>query len=48
MLAAYAVMTDKGFDISDELINLGLSIAPFLVNQSAFTEDNAIKTQRVE
>ena len=40
ILAADAVMADKGFDIGDELkrINLGLNIPPFLANQSAFTE----------
>ena len=35
ILAADAVMADKGFDIGDELkkINLGLNIPPFLANQ---------------
>ena len=49
ILAADAVMADKGFDIGDELkkINLGLNIPPFLANQSAFTEGVVIKTQTV-
>ena len=49
ILAADAVMADKGFDIGDELkkINLGLNIPPFLANQSAFTEGDVIKTQTV-
>lgn len=49
ILAADAVMTDKGFDIGDELkkVNLRLNIPPFLANQSAFSEGDVIKTQTV-
>ena len=47
ILAADAVMADKGSDIGDELkkMNLGLNMPPFLANQSAFTEGDVIKTQ---
>lgn len=47
MLADEAVMTDKGSDIGDKLkkINLRVNIPPFLVNQSAFSEGDGIKTQ---
>lgn len=40
-------MADKGFDIADELkqLKLCLNIPPFLEHQSAFTEDDVIKTQ---
>ena len=49
ILAADAVMADKGFNIGDELkkVNLRLNIPPFLANQSAFSEGDAIKTQTV-
>lgn len=49
ILAADAVMADKGFDIGDELkkVNLRLNIPPFLANQSAFSEGDVIKTQTV-
>ena len=49
ILSSDAVMADKGFDIGDELnkVNLHLNIPPFLQNQSAFSEGDVIKTQRV-
>ena len=49
ILAADAVMADKGFNIGDELkkVNLRLNIPPFLANQSAFSEGDAIKAQTV-
>ena len=49
ILAADAVMADKGFNIGDELkkVNLRLNIPPFLANQSAFSEGDAVKTQTV-
>ena len=44
ILAADAVMADKGFDIGDELkkVNLRLNIPPFLANQSAFSDGDVI------
>ena len=49
ILAADAAMADKSFNIGDELkkVNLRLNIPPFLANQSAFSEGDAIKTQTV-
>ena len=49
ILAANAVMADKGFDIGDELtrVNLRVNNPPFLANQSAFSEGDVIKTQTV-
>ena len=50
ILAADAFVADKGFNIGDELkkVNLRLNIPPFFTNQSAFSESDVIKTQRVD